>query len=156
MDRLKVSDELRRTGEEVLAQFHAPEGDLDKRYGPGKWSVREILVHLADCEIVFLWRVYRGVAEPGTPVYGFNQDAWANALHYATRPLGLARDLFAAARNQLVHVVETMPEAAARHSIHHSEAGIVTVSQLLEKCVKHTRHHLSQIEAARSGKSWSP
>ena len=58
---------------------------LRKRPAPGKWSVGEILAHLADCEIVTGWRMRQILGGPGTPIQAFDQDAWAAAGHYEKR-----------------------------------------------------------------------
>jgi hypothetical protein len=59
-----------------------PASKLAKRPAPGKWSVGEILAHLADCEIVVGWRMRQILGAPGTPIQAFDQDAWAAACHY--------------------------------------------------------------------------
>jgi DinB family protein len=56
-----------------------------KRPAPDKWSIGEILVHLADTEVVFGYLIRRIVGEPGTRIDGFDQDAWVAALHYDKR-----------------------------------------------------------------------
>src|SRR5882724_7694738 len=58
---------------------------LKKRPAPGKWSVAEIVAHLADAEIVIGWRVRAILGSPGIPIQAFDQDSWAEAGHYAQR-----------------------------------------------------------------------
>ena len=58
---------------------------LRKRPAPGKWSVAEIVAHLADDEIVIGWRMRQILGAPGTPLQPFDQDAWAAAMHYEKR-----------------------------------------------------------------------
>jgi DinB superfamily len=53
-----------------------------KRPGLDKWSIAEIVVHMADTEVVFGYLIRGIVGEPGTRIDGFNQDAWLAALHY--------------------------------------------------------------------------
>src|ERR1700675_4678043 len=62
-----------------------PAGKLRKRPAPGKWSVAEILAHLADGEIAVGWRMRATLGAPGTPVVAFDQDSWVTALHYEKR-----------------------------------------------------------------------
>src|SRR5260370_25363356 len=62
-----------------------PTAKLRKRPAPDKWSVTEILAHLADVEIVVGWRVRAILGAPGTPIQAFDQDAWVEAGHYAKR-----------------------------------------------------------------------
>jgi len=58
---------------------------LRKRPAPDKWSVVEILAHLADTEIVGGFRIRMILGAPGTPIPGFNQDAWVTSGHYDKR-----------------------------------------------------------------------
>src|SRR6266545_7076812 len=50
---------------------------LDAAPAPGKWSVRQILAHLADCELVFGFRFRQTVAEDNPTLQPFDQDRWA-------------------------------------------------------------------------------
>lgn len=56
-----------------------------KRPAPDKWSIAEIVVHMADTEVVFGYLIRGIVGEPGTRIDGFDQDAWLAALHYDKR-----------------------------------------------------------------------
>src|SRR6266568_1769108 len=58
-----------------------------KRPEPGKWSVAEIVAHLADTELVGGYRIRAILGAPGGPLIGFDQDAWVTALHYDQRNL---------------------------------------------------------------------
>ena len=62
-----------------------PAGKLKKRPAPDKWSVQEIVAHLADAEIAGSWRIRLILGAPGTPVQAFDQDAWVTAGHYNKR-----------------------------------------------------------------------
>src|SRR5271155_2924974 len=56
-----------------------------KRPAPGKWSIAEIVAHIADTELVGGYRMRATLGQPGTPIIGFDQDAWVTALHYDKR-----------------------------------------------------------------------
>ncbi len=62
-----------------------PASKLRKRPAPEKWSVAEILAHLADVEIAVGWRLRQILGAPGTPIQAYDQDSWAAAGHYAKR-----------------------------------------------------------------------
>src|SRR3954471_1975610 len=55
--------------------------DLQSAPGPGRWSVAQIVSHLADSEVVFAYRMRMILSAPGTPIQAFNQDAWCDAQH---------------------------------------------------------------------------
>ncbi|MCC6486136.1 MAG: DinB family protein [Candidatus Hydrogenedentes bacterium] len=156
MTREELIESLTQSRDAVLEQFDTPVSGLGKAYAPGKWTVRQLLVHLTDCEIVYLWRACRGLAEPGSHVHGFDQDAWAKELNYSSRPLPLCRDLFLAARNQLIYLLEAHEDGALERTFHHSEAGILTLRKGLTGFAGHTEHHLEQIRAAIEGQTWVP
>jgi DinB superfamily len=58
---------------------------LRKRPAAGKWSVGEILAHLADTEMVTGWRMRQILGSPGVSIQAFDQDSWAAACHYDRR-----------------------------------------------------------------------
>lgn len=156
MTRSELFDLMCSTKEAALRAYELPKSDLEKRYAPGKWTVREVLHHLADAEFVYLWRYLRGVAEPGAGVYGFDQDAWCRNLAYPQRHVLLSRELFHSARNMALYYLETLPETVFAHTIHHSEAGELPLSKVLDYWSTHTQHHLGQIHAACEGRVWTP
>jgi uncharacterized damage-inducible protein DinB len=156
MNRIELIDSFSRSRDAVLEQFEAPPDDLGKAYAPGKWTVQELLVHLTDCEYIYLWRFCRGLAESGSRVEGFDQDAWARELNYASRPLPICRELFLAARNQLIYLLEAHEDDALDRQFLHSEVGMMSVRKGISGFARHTEHHLEQIVAAREGREWKP
>src|SRR5688500_16537203 len=96
--KVKLLDALQATRDETLGYYALPEEDLNKLYGPGKWSVRFVLHHLADAETVLYERIRRTLAEPRPVVWAFDADDWARELDYEARPLGMSRALFQATR----------------------------------------------------------
>jgi len=71
---------------------------LAKRPAPGKWSVAEIVAHLADAEVAIGWRMRQILARPGVKVQAYDQDAWAATFNYGeARPEAVARRLHRAA-----------------------------------------------------------
>ena len=67
---------------------------LRKRPAPEKWSVSEILAHLADTEIVGSFRMRLILGAPGTPIPAFDQDAWVVSGHYEKRDPRKSLELF--------------------------------------------------------------
>lgn len=151
-----LKERLRQTRIELTTFFDAPENVLVKRYAPGKWTVRELLCHLADAEMVYLWRVCRALAEPGAAVEGFDQDVWAEELHYNERSLEVSRNLFEANRAQLLYYVEGILPEQMDNTVQHSERGVLSLRQLLDTVASHTEHHIEQMKAARDGEPWTP
>lgn len=156
MDRHEIISSLKRSRELAIAQYSSPPSDWPKRYAPGKWTVRQILVHMADVELVHLWRYSRALAEPGSPVFAFDHETWVTALHYDERPIEVCRNMFMGTRDQIIWYVETMPEKTFEHTVNHSENGLMPVWRILNYLAYHTDHHIEQIRFAREGRVWTP
>ena len=69
---------------------------VEAAIAPGKWSVREIVAHMADCEVVFSFRLRQTLAEDGPVIQPFDQDKWARRYAAYSLPAGL--EMFRAAR----------------------------------------------------------
>lgn len=145
---LPLIQQLRDTQDETLRYFSLTADDLARTYAPGKWSVRYILLHLADAETVLFERIRRAISEGRPSVVGFNQDAWANLLEYDRLPLELARDVFAATRASLIWYAQEHYDRNGHLEFVHSETGVRTLKMEFDKVSWHNKNHLSQIRAA--------
>lgn len=150
MTENELIGELLKTKEETLGLFRLSESELEKSYAPGKWSVRYLLHHLGDTESVLFERIRRTISEHRPRIMGFDQDAWARRLDYQDRPLSLSRDLYTASRDGIIHYVSLHYVKNGQREFLHSEAGVRTLAQEMEKAATHNRHHLEQIRRALS------
>lgn len=156
MQRQTLVAHLRSNRDRILRSTALPEPAFERTYGIGKWSIRQVLAHLADTEFIGLWRFCRAVAEPGSTVEAFDEPRWASALEYAKRPARGAIDLFASARATLLHYAETLEDDRLAHACSHPEKGPMTGWDWLALIPAHADHHASQIEAAAAGTPWEP
>jgi len=115
---------------------------------PGKWSAREILCHLADCEIVFAFRLRQALAEPHHMIQPFDQDRWAAV--YGAFGAQAALDVFTAVRQWNLTLVQSLPPEAFSRTLAHPERGEMTYQMLLETMGGHDLNHLGQIEKIAS------
>lgn len=111
---------------------------------PGKWSVREILCHLADCEIVFAYRLRQTLAEPHHTIQPFDQDTWA--ANYAAYDTESALAVFSAVRGFNVRLIASLPAEALSKPVTHPERGTMTFETIVETMGGHDLNHLAQIE----------
>src|SRR5688572_1418006 len=139
---------LERTRDETLAFFALGEDDLARRYAPGKWSVRYILLHLTDAETVLFDRIRRVLSEPRQVLWVFDQDAWAKGLDYSQVPLELYRPIYAAVRDAMIHYAGRFYESKGHLEFVHSETGVRTLRDELDKVAWHNEKHLEQIRQA--------
>ena len=126
-----------------------PADRVARRPRPKKWSMREILVHLRDCEIVYGSRIRKMIAEKGGGLIPFDQDRWADGLAYRREDTKLALESFAALRRANVALLQNLgPTVFDRHGIH-PEYGRLTVRQLAIHWAAHDENHLGQLQALR-------
>jgi DinB family protein len=117
---------------------------LERSLAPGKWSVREIICHLADCETVFAFRLRQALAEPNHVIQPFDQDNWSKPYSKLTAQAAL--DTFAAVRRWNLALLDTLaPEDFAR-KLSHPERGEMTFQTVVETMGGHDLNHLAQIE----------
>jgi hypothetical protein len=112
---------------------------------PGKWSPAEIVCHLADCELVFAFRLRQTLAEDGPTIQPFDQEKWA-----ATYP-GIATDqalkVFSALRGWNLQLLGGALPAAANRPVTHPERGVMTFGAIVETMAGHDLNHLAQLQA---------
>ncbi|MFY9561083.1 MAG: DinB family protein [Terriglobales bacterium] len=119
---------------------------LRNRPAPDKWSVAEILAHLADVEIVVGWRIRSILGAPGTAIQAFDQDAWVEAGHYAKRnPRESVAQLRAARAANLALYMSLSPEQWKHYGMH-SERGQESIEHIVRMIAGHDVNHLQQIE----------
>jgi uncharacterized damage-inducible protein DinB len=111
----------------------------------GKWSIREILCHLADCEGVFAFRIRQTLAEPQHVIQPFDQDHWAQTYAAYTAQQALAT--FAAVRHWNLLLIQSLPSEAFSRVVTHPERGTMTLQTVIETMGGHDINHLQQIES---------
>lgn len=110
---------------------------------PGKWSAAEIVCHLADCEMVFGFRLRQTLAEDSPTLQPFDQDKWAAA--YPGISAEKAFTTFTALRQWNLRVINAaLPTAADRPAIH-PDRGTLTFRILVETTAGHDLNHLAQL-----------
>lgn len=112
---------------------------------PGKWSAREIVCHLADCETVFAFRIRQALAEENHVVQPFDQEKWAK--NYAAYGAREALALFSAARAWNRELLASLPAEAFAKRLTHPERGEMTLQVIIETMGGHDINHIRQIEA---------
>jgi hypothetical protein len=110
---------------------------------PGKWSAAEIVCHLADCEMVFGFRLRQTLAEDAPTIQPFDQDKWAAT--YPNVPARQALNVFSALRTWNLRLIGTALPHAAQRPVIHPERGRMTFQTLVEIMAGHDLNHLSQL-----------
>ena len=124
------------------------EKKVDQPQAPGKWSAAQIMAHLADCEIVFAFRLRQTLAEDAPLIQPFDQDKWAAT--YTAVPAAQALGVFKALRGWNLRLIAlALPEAADR-PVTHPERGAMTFLTIVETMAGHDLDHLAQLEKIKA------
>jgi len=146
LDPIAVITQTPQTISELIS--HLSLEQLNRAHAPDKWSVREILCHLADLEMVFAVRLRQSLAQPLHLIQPFDQDDWA-VRYKAPKSQYTAASAFAlfhAARTwDLQLIASATPEDFAR-PLSHPELGDITFRTIIETLAGHDLNHIGQIE----------
>lgn len=123
-----------------------PAAKLRKRPAPEKWSVAEILAHLADVEIVIGWRMRSILGDPGTAVQAYDQNAWLRAGHYGKRDPRKSIELQRAVREANLALLKTLSPEQWKQFGQHAERGRESIEHIVRMVAGHDINHIQQIE----------
>ena len=139
-----------KDGYRVVAEslVGATDEELDARPAPGKWSAREVVHHLGDSEMTAAVRARLLIAVDNPQIVGFDQDDFAQRLHY-DRPIEASLDAFKSARRTTAELLEKLSEAEWLREGTHTEHGRYTLERWLEIYSAHAHKHAEQILVAR-------
>lgn len=119
---------------------------LSLRPTPEKWSVSEIIAHLADGEIVGGFRLRFILGSPGAPIVAYDQDNWLTSGHYDKRDPQQSVELFRVLRNANLGLLESLDPDQWKHYGVHSERGRESIEDIVRMFAAHDINHLRQIE----------
>lgn len=123
-----------------------PVSDLCTRPAAGRWSVGEIVAHLADAEIVLGFRMRLVLGAPGVAIIAYDQDRWASSGHYETRSASDSVEQFRVLRDANLALLRSLtPDQWAQYGVH-SERGHETIEHMVRLAAGHDINHLRQID----------
>ena len=122
-----------------------PDDKANYRYAEGKWSVKDVLGHMADGERVFSYRLVRIARGDKTPMPGFEENDWAKAAPHGKRPIGAVIDELIAVRRATLALMESLDETAIANS------GVANNNPVTGRAIcwivaGHTKHHLDVLK----------
>jgi uncharacterized damage-inducible protein DinB len=126
---------------------------LTQRPEPGKWSVAEILAHLADAELVGGWRMRLVLGNNGVSLQPFDQDVWAETFAYARRDPAASLETFRVLRESNLAMLKALPKNLWENYGMHQERGKETITHIVRMFAGHDLNHLGQIEKIKKGGS---
>ena len=119
---------------------------INRPPAPGKWSPREIIIHLADCELVFAFRYRQTLADDNHDIQPFDQDRWAKSYAAFDAAQGLAT--FTAMREWNLTLLRSLTPEQLEKRVSHPERGAMVLRTIVETAAGHDINHLRQLEAA--------
>lgn len=123
---------------------------LRRPEGPGKWSVLEVVAHLADTELVYRYRMRMSVAQPGSPIAAYDQDRWAAGLRYLDADLEVMLDELDGLRKANLRWLRGLSDEEMDREGIHQERGPESVRRIVRLLAAHDLVHRGQIERIKA------
>lgn len=126
----------------VIERFRELEAQIDVPYSEGKWTIRQVLIHLNDVERVFQYRMLSGIRENGAKLPGFDHDKWADEAANNKQDMNSLLLEFQAIRSSSLSLLSGITEQQLSNTIYRDQLqiSILGISNLLWG---HIDHHLS-------------
>ena len=122
---------------------------LARRPAPGKWSIQEVVAHLADDELVGGYRVRMILSSPGTAIQAFDQDIWARTGRYESRDVIASLELYRVLREANLVLLRSLSAEEWEMFGVHAERGVESIRDIAMYFAGHDINHFQQIEAIR-------
>jgi uncharacterized damage-inducible protein DinB len=119
---------------------------LTQRPEPGKWSIAEILAHLADAELVGGWRMRLILGNNGVSLQPFDQNVWAETFAYSRRDPATSLETFRVLRESNLAMLKALPKNLWDNYGMHQERGKETIAHIVRMFAGHDLNHLTQVE----------
>lgn len=132
----------------ALKQF--PKEMWQYKPGPDRWSIHEILVHLADSEANSYIRCRRFIAEPGNTVMAYDENRWADSLNYHGQDPDEALELFGLLRRMSHRMIRKLPDVVWSNTVVHPEYGVMSMDDWLGVYTNHVSDHIQQMRATHA------
>ena len=124
---------------------------LMRRPAPEKWSVAEIVAHLADAELAIAWRIRQILSNNAIPIQAYDQDIWARTFDYAHRDPRASLATFRTLREANLALLKSVSRKLWDNYGVHQERGNESVSHVVRMVAGHDLNHLQQVEAILKG-----
>jgi hypothetical protein len=125
---------------------------LSRRPAPGKWSVAEIVAHLADAELAIAWRLRQVLSNNAIPIQAYDQELWARTFAYGRRDPRISLATFRTLREANLALLKSVPRKLWENYGVHQERGNESVAHVVRMVAGHDLNHLQQVERILKGK----
>jgi hypothetical protein len=147
MNRLEIIESYSKGYENLIAALNEmPKEMWQFKPTANKWSVHEIIIHMADSEVNSYSRARKIISEPGSTIMAYDQDKLAIETRYIEQSTEDALELFKLLRKMTYNVIKNLPDNTWSNSIYHPENGIMTLDDWLKTYEEHVTIHVNQMK----------
>ena len=151
MSELQAILERFRRGAELLAVATTGAAGPELDFKPaGKWSVRQIVSHVADAEAVAGMRLRQLIAEENPTLIAWDQNAWAERLDYDKRKISTVLEMFRVLRASNYDLIKDLSEPVFARTGTHSERGPISLLSVVTLMAEHAENHATQLRGVRA------
>ena len=141
----RLADALRGWSEANLRRVPSPDDSPEL----GKWSVHQLVIHLADAELSFAARIRRVIAMDKPALLAWHENAFSERLYYEAQSTEDALELILLTRRQLARVLRKLPDADFERTGIHDQRGPQTLSAIIGFADWHLNHHMAFVHRKR-------
>jgi uncharacterized damage-inducible protein DinB len=154
--RLETIAKIRRLPSIIEAAVKGlNEAQLDTPYGEGKWTVRQVVHHLADSHLMAFARTKQMLVEAQPNLFAYDQNEWAKTPDAtASSPIGPSLTILRGVHERWGSLLEAIPESAWTRKGIHFRRGQMTLDDLLSLYAHHGENHVKQITDLRTQQGW--
>jgi len=153
--RKELIDKMRQLPDQIDESVRGlNDSQLDTPYGPGKWTPRQVVHHLADSHMNAFVRMKLVLTEDKPALKGYSQDDWAKFDDASKLPVHSSLAIVRGVHERLVHMLDHTKESDFQRSAVHSERGEISLDDLVLTYGRHGEKHCAQINGLRSAKGW--
>jgi uncharacterized damage-inducible protein DinB len=128
---------------------------LEARYRPGGWTVRQVVHHISDSHVNAYVRTKLAVTEDDPVIKPYDEKAWAELADNREIPIYVSLGLVEALHLRWEAFLRSLPPADFARSVRHPERGTMTLDDLVAHYAWHGRHHVAHITSLRIREGWT-
>lgn len=154
-DRKQLIDKIRNLPAQARdAVKGLNDEQLNTPYGEGKWTVRQVIHHLADSHMNAFVRTKLILTEDRPTLKPYNQDDWARTREAAAYPVESSLHILVGLHERWATLLDNVPESGWSRTAMHPENGEMTLQRVLEVYSDHGEKHVRSITNLRQSKGW--